>query len=153
MSELALVPVQEIRASLTLSQDLSRWVCAAEDGAELPANLPPSIIEEARRHLILIDRLMNPVPDKVIRPWLAVMAGHYTVQRPKSESESAAWARTIELAMEGMPVGVFTKANLGEILLRSAFLPTAAQLMEVLAPDRDVLERRAHALRRVAGQT
>ena len=154
MNDLALIPVQELRAGLTLTPDLAWWVCAVEDGADLPENLPPAVIEEATRQAALAERLMTPVPSSVLRPWLAMIAGHYgAAHRPKAEDQASVWARTVELAMEGMPAGVFTRANLGEVLLRSSFFPTAAQLMEVLAPDRDVLERRARALRAVAQAT
>lgn len=151
MSDIALKPVQELRATLTLSLDLARWVCAVEDGAALPETLPTPVIDEAKRQAALADRLMTPVPSTVLRPWLAMIAGHYgAAHRPKAEDQATVWARTVELAMEGMPAGVFTRANLGEVLLRNSFFPTAAQLMEVLAPDRDLLDRRARALRSIA---
>lgn len=151
MSDLSLIPVQELRAALSLTPDLARWVCAVEDGADLPETMPPVVVEEAKRQGALADRLMRPVPEAVLNPWLALIAGHYAAaQRARTVQEASTWARTIALAMEGMPAGVFTRTNLGEVLARYAFLPTAAQLMEVLAPDRDVLERRANALRRVA---
>ena len=151
MSDIALPKVQELRATLTLSHDLAWWVCAVEDGAELPENLPSAVIDEAKRQAALADRLMSPVVPGVLRPWLALIVGHYSaVQRARSGEEAAAWRATIEITMEGMPNGVFTRANLGEVLARYAFWPTAAQLIEVLAPDRDVLERRARALRMVA---
>lgn len=152
MSDVALVPVQELRLALTLTPDLAEWVCAIEDGAALPRNLPPAVIAEASRQAALADRLMTPVPTEVIRPWLAVIAGHYSVQRVLSGEQSAAWARTIEIAMTGMPAGVFTRANLGEVLAQFTFVPTAAQLMQVLMPDRDNLERRTMALAAIAGR-
>lgn len=152
MSDITRVPVQELRSALTLSPDLAFWVCAIEDGAEVPENLPPAVLDEARRRSDQANRLMTPVPQPVLAPWLALIAGHYAAaQRARSAQEASTWARTIELAMEGMPIGVFTRANLGEVLLRCSFLPTAAQLMDVLAPDRDTLERRAYALRQIAG--
>ena len=151
MGDVALVPVQELRATLTLTPGLALWVCAVEDGAEPPESLPAPVIEEARRQAALADRLMTPVPRGVLTPWLALIAGHFAAaQRARSQQEASTWARTIELAMEGMPAGVFTRANLAEVLLRNSFLPTAAQLIEVLMPDRDNLERRARALRVLA---
>lgn len=154
MSELALVPVDTVRKDLTLTPGLAIWVCAVEDGAAVPDNLPAVVVEEARRQMALADRLMTPVPASVLKPWLALIAGHYAAaQRARSQQEASAWAGTIALAMEGMPAGVFTRANLGEILLRNSFLPTAAQLMDVLMPDRDALERRARALRAICNQT
>lgn len=152
MSDVALIPVDTVRKDLSLTPDLARWVCAVEDGAEVPANLPAAVIAEATRQTALAGRLMTPVPTTVLNPWLALIAGHYAAaQRARTQQEASTWARTIGLAMEGMPVGVFTRTNLGEVLSRYGFLPTAAQLTEVLAPDRDTLERRAKALRLVAG--
>lgn len=153
MTDIALIPVHELRANLVLTDSLAWWVCAVEDGADLPETLPSDVMAEARRQSLLADRLMTPVPQPVLTPWLALIAGHYAAaQRARSAQEASTWARTIELTMEGMPAGVFTRVNLGEVLARYTFLPTAAQLMEVLAPDRDNLERRANALRRVAGK-
>jgi hypothetical protein len=150
MSGTALVPIEDLRSRLTLTPEVASWVCAAEDGAALPAVLPSSVVAEATRLAALAERLTAPVTPQVLRPWLALMAGHYAVQRARSAEEATAWARTTEVALEGMPVGVFTKANLGEIILRNAFWPVAHQMIEVLAPDRDNLERRANALRAVA---
>lgn len=153
MTDIALIPVHELRANLVLTDSLAWWVCAVEDGADLPETLPSDVMAEAQRQSLLADRLMTPVPQPVLTPWLALIAGHYAAaQRARSAQEASTWARTIELTMEGMPAGVFTRVNLGEVLARYTFLPTAAQLMEVLAPDRDNLERRANALRRVAGK-
>lgn len=165
MTDNALVPVedhlatimrlQDSRAKLTLTPALAWWVCALEDGADLPDRLPQDIMTEAKRLAALAEHLMAPVPSRVLRPWLALIATHYaTAKGATSEEAASMWAATIDyVALAGMPAGVFTRANLAEVLARTTVygkLPTADQLVEVLAPDRDNLERRANALRRVA---
>lgn len=155
MNDLALIPVHELRANLTLSHGLAWWVCAVEDGADLPESLPADIVAEGKQLAALANRLMAPAPAAVTTPWLALVAGHYMAAKGALPREvTSMWATTTaNIAMKGMPVGVFTQANLGEVLARCTVygkLPTADQLIEVLAPDRDQLERRANALRLVA---
>ena len=155
MSAVALQPIHDLRASLTLTPDLAVWVCAVEDGAEPPERLPPAVVTEAQRLAERADRLMAPASNTTIRQWLVPLVGHYGAAKGVvSEEASSIWAATVvEIAMRGMPVGVFTAANLSELMAASVVygkLPTADLLMEVLGPDRDKLETRARALRAVA---
>lgn len=154
MTDIALIPVHELRANLVLTDSLAWWVCAIEDGADLPETLPSDVMAEAQRQSLLADRLMTPVPPAVLRPWLARIAANYTVLHGKymSPEDSGLWREGIEIATEGMPAGVFTRGNIAEIFILYDWLPSPGQIMKVLIPDRDNLERRANALRRVAQQ-
>jgi hypothetical protein len=151
MSEIALQPIQELRASLTLTPDLAVWVCAVEDGAEPPEGLPPAVVAEAQRLAEQAERLLQPVPERILRPWLAMIAANHVARRPMEEKNAAAWAASIINDFHGMPIGVFTMANKAEVNLNYTFLPATAEINKVLMPDRDKLETRARALRAVAG--
>lgn len=151
MNDVALIPVHELRANLTLSHGLAWWICAVEDGADLPESLPADIVAEAKRLLAIADCMMAPVPDDVLKPWLSFIATQWLFAgRGRTREETEIWKRVMVKDLAGMPIGVFTVVNATEIKLRNTFFPMLSQINDVLAPDRDQLERRANALRLVA---
>jgi hypothetical protein len=152
MSAVALQPIQELRASLTLTPDLAVWVCAVEDGAEPPEGLPPAVVAEAQRLAEQAERLLAPPTEQQLRGWLVDIAAHYYALRPTHDPKApAAYAATVIDALRMTPIGTLTRANRHEVWANNDWLPSIGQIERVLFPDRDKLETRARALRAVAG--
>lgn len=131
-----------------IAAEMSRPPAHPEAGSEPRKPVAPHVAAEAAQAVIAAQASMaGPSPDQ-IEAWVEPMV--FVCRNPPTTQALQLWCGAVAFAAERIPARAFTREALQELIGKSQFFPSAADVLEVVRPAANRMASELRALRSIA---